>query len=67
MDFRLVKAEGDYYVLKQSERDLYCKVHSLLVESLLKASRDSLIAGVQTTEPEKAADGPAEKVGDVSK
>ncbi len=56
VDFRLVKAEGDYYVLKQSERDLYCKVHSLLVESLLKVSRDSLIATVQAVEPEKVED-----------
>ncbi len=55
VEFRLVKGEGDSYVLKQSERDLYCKVHSLQVESLLIASRDSLIAKAAPTEPEKAA------------
>ncbi len=54
-EFRLVKAEGDYYILKHSERDLYCKVHSLQVESLLKVGRDSLIAGAQPVEPEQAA------------
>ena len=55
VEFRLAKAEGDSYVLKQSESDLYCKIHSLQVESLLKASRDSLIAKVPTSELEKAA------------
>jgi hypothetical protein len=67
VDFRLVKAEGDYYVLKQSERDLYCKVHSLVVESLLKVSRDSLIAGSQTVEPAKESDLSTEKVEDARK
>lgn len=55
-EYRLVKAEGDYYVLKHSERDLYCKVHSLPVENLLKVNRDSLISRVQAATPEKAPD-----------
>lgn len=66
-DFRLVKAEGDYYVLKQSERDLFCKVHSLLVESLVKVGRDSLSATVQAAEPEKAANDGTEKTEEASK
>ena len=56
-EFKLAKAaEGDSYVLKQSERDLYCKVHSLQVEGLLKANRGSLIAKEKAAEPEKTAD-----------
>ena len=67
VDFRLVKADGDYYVLKQSERDLYCKVHSLQVESLLKVNRDSLLAKAQAAEPEKAGDDNPEKAEEGSK
>ncbi|MFH0782650.1 MAG: DUF4340 domain-containing protein [Pseudomonadota bacterium] len=66
-EFRFVKAEGDAYVLKQSERDLYCKVHSLQVEGLLKANRDSLIAKAKAVEPEKAVDAGTEKTEEVSK
>ena len=54
VEFRLVKAEGDYYLVKQSERDFYCKVHKLQIESLLKASRDTLMAAAQSVEHEKA-------------
>ncbi|MBU1568272.1 MAG: DUF4340 domain-containing protein [Proteobacteria bacterium] len=66
-EFRLAKAEGDYYVLKQSERDLYCKVHSLQVEGLVKAGRDALIAKLQPAEPEKAAEEGAEKAAEKNK
>ncbi|MDK9708079.1 MAG: DUF4340 domain-containing protein [Desulforhopalus sp.] len=55
-EYRLAKAEGDYYVLKHSERDLYCKVHSLPVDSLQKVNRDSLISRAQTAGPEQAAE-----------
>lgn len=60
-EFRFAKAEGDYYVLKQSERDLYCKVHSLQVSSLLKVNRDALIAKAKTAEPEKTTVAPENK------
>jgi hypothetical protein len=66
-EFRFVKAEGDFYVLKQSERDLYCKVNALLVENLLKANRDSLVTKVQTVAPETAADESSEKAAEDSK
>lgn len=52
-EFRFAKAEGDYYVLKQSERNLYCKVHNLLVSALLKVNRESLIAKAKAAAPEK--------------
>jgi hypothetical protein len=66
-EFRLVKGEGDSYVLKQSERDLYSKVHNLQVESLLKISRDSLIAKVQAGEAEKTANESSDKAVDDSR
>jgi hypothetical protein len=66
VEFRLVKVEGDSYVLKQSERDLYCKIHNLQVESLLKANRDSLIAKGQAAEPEKAAGESSVRAADES-
>jgi hypothetical protein len=64
VDFRLVKGEGDFYVLKQSERELYGKVHNLQVENLLKITRDSLIAKTAVPEPEKAAEKAAEEAGE---
>ncbi len=67
VEFRFVKAEGDAYVLKQSEGDLYFKVHSLQVEGLLKANRDSLIAKAKAAETEKAVDAGAEEAEEVSK
>lgn len=66
-EFRFVKAEGDFYVLKQLERDWYFKVHSLQVEGILKANRDSLIAKTKAAEPENGADAGPEKAEEVSK
>ena len=66
-DFRFVKAEGDAYVLKQSQRDLYFKVHSLQVDGILKANRDSLIAKTEAEVPEKSADTDIEKPEEVNK
>lgn len=62
VEFRLVKGEGDFYVLKQSEREVYCKVHNLQVENLLKAGRDSLIAKSPAAEPEKVVEEGIDKV-----
>lgn len=59
-EFRLVKAEGDAYILKHSERDLYCKVHNLQVEGLLKIGRHALLAESQPTPPTEAGQKPAE-------
>ena len=59
-EYSFVKGEGDYYILKHSERDLYCKVHSLPVDSLFKVNRESLISWGQAAAPEKAPDGGAD-------
>lgn len=59
--FRLVKGEGDSYVLKQSERDLYCKVHKLQIEGLLKVSRDSMLVKAQGAEAENAPETSPER------
>ena len=66
--FRLVKTEGDTYILKHSERDLYCKVHNLQVEGLLKIGRDALLAQpqappVEGAEPQGAETPPPEESG----
>ena len=53
-EFSFVKPEGDYYVLKQSERDLYCKVHTIQVESLQKITRDTLIKKEEGEKPGEA-------------
>jgi hypothetical protein len=49
--YLFAKAEGDFYVLKLSDRDLYLKVHTLPVESLRKGSREELV--LQPTVVEK--------------
>jgi len=59
-EFRLVKAEGDAYILKHSERDLYCKVHNLQVEGLLKVNRDALLVKPQAPPVEGAGQAGAE-------
>ena len=63
VEFSLVKAaNGDFYVLKQSEHNLYCKVHTLQVEGLLKVNRDALLAAVQPAAgDEKPVDDASEK------
>lgn len=71
--FRLFKGEGDAYILKHSERDLYCKVHNLQVEGLLKIGRAALLvqpqappvegagqAGTETLPPEENGPQPVE-------
>jgi len=50
IDYFLAKGEEDTYYLKQSQRELYGKVHKLQAEGLLKAGREQLIA-----KPEGAA------------
>lgn len=54
VEFSFVKPEGDYYVLKQSERDLYCKVHTIQVESIQKITRDTLIKKEEGEKPGEA-------------
>lgn len=53
-EFSFVKPEENYYVLKQSERELYSKVNSLQVESLQKITRDALLQKETTEKPEEA-------------
>ena len=54
VEFSFVKPEGNYYVLKQSERDLYSKVHAIQVENLQKITRDALIKKEGGEKPEEA-------------
>jgi hypothetical protein len=53
-EFSFVKQEGNSYVLKQSERELYGKVNSLQVEGLQKITRDALLQKETTEKPEEA-------------
>lgn len=52
VDYFLAKEGEDTYYLKQSQRELFGKVHKLQAEGLLKASREKLIA-----KPEGAGEG----------
>ncbi len=47
MEYLFAKGKEDYYVLKISDRDLYFKVHTLLVENLQKVTREKLIEGTK--------------------
>lgn len=53
-EFSFVKPEENYYVLKQSERELYGKVNSLQVEGLQKITSDALRQKETTEKPEEA-------------
>lgn len=43
VEFAFYKQEGDAYVLKQSDRDLVCKVTALQVEGLKKVTKESIL------------------------
>lgn len=43
LEYRFAKPDADYFVLKQSERDLYCKVHTIQVDNLRKYTREKLV------------------------
>lgn len=64
--YRLARAGDDMYILKQSESDLYARVHGLQVAPLLKASRESLTAAPVANEVSEADGeaGPKEVAGD---
>lgn len=53
-EFSFIKPEENYYVLKQSERELYGKVNSLQVEGLQKITSDALRQKETTEKPEEA-------------
>ena len=43
LDYRFARPEGDYFVIKRSDRELYGKVHTIQAENLGKYTRDKLI------------------------
>jgi len=51
-EYSFAKAK-DYYVLKQSERDISCKVHKIQVENLLKITRNTLVKEEGGEKPEE--------------
>jgi len=51
-EYRFAKAK-DYYVLKQSERDIYCQVHKIQVENLLKITRNTLVKKEGSEKPKE--------------
>lgn len=55
LEYRFAKPDADYFVFKQSGRDLYCKVHTIQVENLRKYTREKLVSEVQKDTVEEEA------------
>lgn len=51
-EYRFAKSAADYFVLKQSGRDQYFKVHTLPVENLLKYTREQLVKQEGSNSPD---------------
>jgi len=62
VEYVFAKGQGDFYVLKLSDRDFYFKVHTLAAEALQKETRGKLVkvAAAQKVENIPAERGPAE-------
>ncbi len=59
--FTFVKADGDSYIVKQSGRDHYYKVHTLQVESLLKTTGETLVKKDEAEMAKEAESGVEEQ------
>jgi hypothetical protein len=56
LEYRFAKPDADFFVLKQSGRELYCKVHTIQVENLRKYTREKLVKQEEKAEVEEAAE-----------
>lgn len=54
LEYRFAKPDADYFVLKQSGRELYCKVHTIQVDNLRKYTREKLVKQEENAEVEEA-------------
>ena len=52
-EYRFAKPEADYFVVRQTGRELYGKVHTIQVENLRKYTREKLVKQVDPAKVEE--------------